>query len=94
MQFQELPWRVAKPTDPTYSTYRSQYSLGTAESPSATPAPLNNLVPRECRSVIKHMLDPDDALADKWMAGIKVCKEGEVNDHAHTTAGLEIVKGV
>jgi len=48
------------------------------------------------------MLDPDpktrwsidDALADKWMAGIKVCKEGEINDHAHTTAGLEIVRGV
>lgn len=102
MQFQELPWRVAKNTDPTYNTYRSQYTLGTAESPSATPAPLNNLVPRECRGVIKHMLDPDpktrwsidDALADKWMMGIKVCKEGELADHAHTTAGLEIVKGV
>jgi protein-serine/threonine kinase len=102
MQFQELPWRVAKNTDPTYNTYRSQYTLGTAESPSATPAPLNNLVPRECRSVIKHMLDPDpktrwsidDALADKWMMGIKVCKEGEIADHAHTTAGLDIVRGV
>ena len=100
MQFQELPWRVAKNTDPTYNTYRSQYSFGTAESATATPAPLNNLVPRECRNVIKHMLDPDpntrwsidEALQDKWMKSITVCKEGEVNDHAHTTAGLDIVK--
>lgn len=100
MQFQELPWRVAKNSDPTYNTYRSQYGFGTQESASATPAPLNNLVPRECRNVIKHMLDPDpktrwsidEALQDKWMKSITVCKEGEVNDHAHTTAGLEIVK--
>lgn len=100
MQFQELPWRVAKNTDPSYNTYRSQYGFGTTESSTATPAPLNNLVPRECRNVIKHMLDPDpktrwsidEALQDKWMKSITVCKEGEVNDHAHTTAGLDIVK--
>lgn len=100
MQFQELPWRVAKNTDPTYNTYRSQYGIGTTESASATPPPLNNLIPRECRNMIKHMLDPDpktrwsidEALQDKWMKSITVCKEGEVNDHAHTTAGLDIVK--
>lgn len=100
MQFQELPWRVAKNTDPTYNTYRSQYGTGTTESATATPPPLNNLVPRECRNVVKHMLDPDpktrwsvdEALQDKWMKSITVCKEGEVNDHAHTTAGLDIVK--
>lgn len=100
MQFQELPWRVAKNTDPTYNSYRSQYGFGTTESATATPPPLNNLMPRECRNVIKHMLDPDpqtrwsidQALNDKWIKSITVCKEGEVNDHAHTTAGLDIVK--
>lgn len=106
MQFQELPWRVAKPTDPTFSTYLSAYSPnpntigGTLPGPHPTPAPLNNLVPRECRTVVKHMLDPDpktrwnidEVLKDKWLASVKVCKEGEVNDHTHTTAGLDVVK--
>lgn len=107
MQFQELPWRVAKPTDSTFSAYAQAYkpnpdTIGGSlpGASSSTPAPLNNLVPRECRTVIKHMLDPDpktrwnidDALKDKWLASINVCVEGEVNDHVHTTAGLDVVK--
>lgn len=54
MHFQELPWRVAKPSDPSYGPYLQMY----AASQSA-PAPLSNLVPRECRQIIKRMLDPD-----------------------------------
>lgn len=106
MQFQELPWRVAKPTDSTYSAYVSAYSPnpntigGSMPGPHPTPPPLNNLVPRECRTVIKHMLDPDpktrwtidEALKDKWLESVNVCKEGEVNDHTHVTAGLDVVK--
>lgn len=110
MQFQELPWRVAKPTDPTFSAYLAAYapnpntiggSLAAASGqPHPTPPPLNNLVPRECRTVIKHMLDPDpktrwgvdEALKDKWFASVQVCREGEVNDHAHVSAGMEVVK--
>lgn len=110
MQFQELPWRVAKHSDTTFAAYIAAYSpnpntIGGAAAaasgaPHPTPPPLNNLVPRECRSVIKHMLDPDpktrwgieEVLKDKWLAGVQVCKEGEVNDHTHVAAGLEVVK--
>lgn len=46
------------------------------------------------------MLDPDpktrytveEALKDKWLAGIQVCEEGKENNHSHTSAGMEIVK--
>lgn len=106
MQFQELPWRVAKPTDTTFSQYLAAYKPnpdtigGSVAGPHPTPPPLNNLVPRECRTVIKHMLDPDpktrwnidEVLKDKWLASVRVCKEGEVNDHVHVTAGLDVVK--
>ncbi|OCF54456.1 HAL protein kinase [Kwoniella mangroviensis CBS 10435] len=100
MQFQELPWRVAKTTDPTFATYLSTYKGdGTTEKPP-TPAPLNNLIPRECRNVVKHMLDPDpktrwsvdEALKDKWLASVEVCVEGQKNSHTHTSAGMDVVK--
>ncbi|ADV22924.1 HAL protein kinase [Cryptococcus gattii E566] len=105
MQFQELPWRVAKPSDPTFAAYMQQYkpqhfvdASGGAHHP--TPPPLNNLIPRECRSVIKHMLDPDpktrwsveEALKDKWLRSVEVCQEGQENSHKHTTAGMDIVR--
>jgi protein-serine/threonine kinase len=102
MQFQELPWRVAKQADPTFATYAAMWHAKTdSGAPShSTPPPLNNLVPRECRSVIKHMLNPDpktrwgidEALKDKWLAGVQVCVEGEVNNHSHTSTGMDIVK--
>lgn len=102
MQFQELPWRVAKPSDPTFAQYLAMWHHKTdSGAPShSTPPPLNNLVPRECRHVIKHMLDPDpktrwsidEALKDKWLASVPVCEEGEHANHTHTTAGMEIVK--
>jgi protein-serine/threonine kinase len=74
MHFQELPWRVAKPSDPSYGPYLQLYAG------SASPSPLSNLVPRECRSIIKKMLDPDpktrattdQIMADPWFAAIKV----------------------
>ncbi|KIS00047.1 HAL protein kinase [Cryptococcus deuterogattii 2001/935-1] len=105
MQFQELPWRVAKPSDPTFAAYMQQYkpqhfmdASGGVHHP--TPPPLNNLIPRECRSVIKHMLDPDpktrwsveEALKDKWLRSVEVCQEGQENSHKHTTAGMDIVR--
>ncbi|GAA5844795.1 hypothetical protein JCM11251_002281 [Rhodosporidiobolus azoricus] len=54
MHFQELPWRVAKHSDPSFGPYAQAYKTS-----SSTPPPLSNLVPRECRSVIRRMLDPD-----------------------------------
>ncbi|CEQ40019.1 SPOSA6832_01594, partial [Sporobolomyces salmonicolor] len=75
MHFQELPWRVAKPSDPSFGPYLQLYSTS-----SSTPAPLSNLVPRECRSIIRRMLDPDpktratteQIIADPWFAKIEV----------------------
>jgi protein-serine/threonine kinase len=102
MQFQELPWRVAKSSDSTFATYAQQYlAKGEPGTHQPTPAPINNLIPRECRCVIKHMLDPDpktrwgvdEALKDKWLAGVEVCVEGEHFGHSHTSAGMvSIVK--
>lgn len=103
MQFQELPWRVAKSTDSSFSAYLHAYhpkhALAEGER-HPTPPPLNNLAPRECRTVIKHMLDPDprtrwsidEALKDKWLQSIELCVEGQVNTHSHTSAGMDIVK--
>ncbi|BGP18299.1 hypothetical protein JCM10213_008472 [Rhodosporidiobolus nylandii] len=54
LTFQELPWRVAKASDPSFGPYCQAY-----RESSATPSPLNNIVPRECRSLIRRMLDPD-----------------------------------
>ncbi|KAK8843388.1 hypothetical protein IAR55_007045 [Kwoniella newhampshirensis] len=110
MQFQELPWRVAKAADSTFAMYLQQYRPQVPATPAEggpqpathhpTPAPLNNLVPRECRNVMKHMLDPDpktrwsveEALKDKWLMGVEVCVEGKESGHKHTTAGMDIVK--
>lgn len=92
---------MAKSSDSTFATYLQQYYPKVepgAHQP--TPAPLNNLVPRECRNVIKHMLNPDpktrwgvdEVLKDKWLTGVEVCVEGEENHHTHTSAGMDIVK--
>ncbi|GAA5934310.1 uncharacterized protein JCM15063_004536 [Sporobolomyces koalae] len=75
MHFQELPWRVAKQSDPSFGPYVQLYSTS-----SSTPPPLSNLVPRECRSIIRRMLDPDPKtrattetiLNDPWFSKIEV----------------------
>lgn len=69
---QELPWRVAKPTDPSFAVFLQSYS-------SASPTPLTNLQ-RESRAMVKRMLSPepehrpqvDDILADAWVKGLEV----------------------
>lgn len=74
MNFQELPWRLAKPSDPSFGPYLQSYSS------TLSPAPLGNLVPRECRAVIKKMLEPDpkkrvgvmEILAEDWVRKIEV----------------------
>ncbi|GAA6050610.1 hypothetical protein JCM3770_001487 [Rhodotorula araucariae] len=73
--FQELPWRVAKRDDGSFGPYAQLYKTSTS-----TPPPLSNLVPRECRSVIRRMLNPDPAarltvdevLADPWVASLAI----------------------
>lgn len=78
MVLQELPWGIARRTDRSFATYLSAYAsnvdVGHAH---AVPAPLNNL-PRECRSLVKRMLDPDprerwgvdECLKDPFVVGI------------------------
>ncbi|BGP41908.1 hypothetical protein JCM10449v2_005903 [Rhodotorula kratochvilovae] len=73
--FSELPWRVAKKDDPSFKPYAELYRTS-----SSTPPPLSNIVPRECRAVIRRMLNPDPAqratidevLADPWVADIPI----------------------
>lgn len=75
MTYQELPWRVAKSSDPSFGPYLHAYRTS-----SSTPPPVSNIVPREARSLIRRMLDPDprtrlttDAIiADAWFAAIEV----------------------
>ena len=72
MQCQELPWRVAKMSDPTFQEFVHSY-LG-----SAMPRPLPNLSPRECRPLLKKMLCPDpkmrcmtdEVVKDPWFAQV------------------------
>ncbi|SGY25426.1 BQ5605_C018g08613 [Microbotryum silenes-dioicae] len=74
MHFQELPWRVAKPSDPSFGPYMQMYGG------QSTPPPLSNLVPRECRNIIRRMLDPDpktrattdQIISDPWFDQIKI----------------------
>ncbi|POY69992.1 hypothetical protein BMF94_7036 [Rhodotorula taiwanensis] len=75
MTYQELPWRVAKQNDPSFGSYAQLYKTS-----SSTPPPVSNIVPRECRSVIRRMLNPDpkyrlttdEVIADPWFASIEV----------------------
>ncbi|GAK68544.1 pkinase-domain-containing protein [Moesziomyces antarcticus] len=88
MQFQELPWRVAKMSDPTFKEYVQSYAT------SPAPSPLSNLSPRECRPLLKKMLCPDpkgrwtmdEVLKDSWLVSVPVCEEGRQNDHTHSAA--------
>ncbi|PWN41754.1 Pkinase-domain-containing protein [Ceraceosorus guamensis] len=87
MQFQELPWRVAKMSDPTFKDFVHGYHG------SSAPAPLSNLSPRECRPLLKKMLCPDpkgrlfteDILKDPWFVSVQLCENGTAADgHKHT----------
>lgn len=88
MQFQELPWRVAKMSDPTFKEYVQSYTT------SPAPSPLSNLSPRECRPLLKKMLCPDpkgrwtmdEVLKDPWLVSVPICEEGRQNDHTHSSA--------
>lgn len=72
MQCSELPWRVAKMSDPAFQEFVHSY-LGTP-----VPSPLPNLTPRECRPLLKKMLCPDpkmrcmtdEILKDSWLSQV------------------------
>ncbi|KAJ9126810.1 hypothetical protein QFC24_001843 [Naganishia onofrii] len=87
MQFQEIPWRMAKnPSDSSYALFVQTYPH------SSAPQPLHNLMPKECHAVIKRMLSPDpklrpgieEILNDPWIQSIEVCQDGKaINGHKH-----------
>ncbi|KAJ1309720.1 hypothetical protein OPQ81_006485 [Rhizoctonia solani] len=68
LHFQELPWRVAQPSDPLFQAYvtacnaKPAPSVG-SNSPAPTQPPLpttiSNLSPRACRPLLRRMLDPN-----------------------------------
>ncbi|KAA1138216.1 serine/threonine-protein kinase HAL4/sat4 [Puccinia graminis f. sp. tritici] len=70
---QELPWRVAKKSDPSFMSFFESYDS------SLTPTPLINLI-KDSRKIIKKMLKPepegrvqiDEVLNDEWVAGLQV----------------------
>ncbi|KDN53519.1 Pkinase-domain-containing protein [Tilletiaria anomala UBC 951] len=86
MQFQELPWRVAKMSDPTFKEFVHSYHSSNA------PSPLSNLSPRDCRPLLKKMLCPDpkqrwgteEILKDPWFASVSVCGIDLATDHKHS----------
>ncbi|KIJ32091.1 hypothetical protein M422DRAFT_131002, partial [Sphaerobolus stellatus SS14] len=77
LHFQELPWRVAQASDPLYAAY----AAACASASTNTPPTINNLSPRNCRPLLRRMLEPDpkkrctieQAVADAWVIGIEVC---------------------
>lgn len=85
MQFQELPWRVAKMSDPTFKEFVHSYHG------SSAPSPLSNLSPRECRPLLKKMLCPDpkgrwgleEILKDPWLMSVPLCENGVSDHHKH-----------
>jgi len=71
LHFQELPWRVAQPSDPLFQAYVAACSAKPAQpagsnSPVPTQAPLpatiSNLSPRACRPLLRRMLEPNPKL--------------------------------
>lgn len=92
LHFQELPWRVAQPSDPLYAAYTA--ACITTSSAVTCPATINNLSPRACRSLLRKMLDPDpktrclieDAVAHNWIQGVEICTEVQSPSHVHVHA--------
>ncbi|KAI5991099.1 Pkinase-domain-containing protein [Pisolithus orientalis] len=88
LHFQEMPWRVAQMSDNLYAAY--------ANACIAHPT-INNLSPKQCRSLIRRMLEPDpkkraaieDAMAHPWVESIEVCHLVEKPKHMHTYAIMQ-----
>ena len=90
LHFQEMPWRVAQMTDPMYANYAGACtSMNTATA--ATPPTIANLSPKQCRPLIRAMLEPNPKLrwtteqimAHQWVESIEVCHIMEKPSHVH-----------
>ncbi len=97
LHFSELPWRSAQPSDTLFAAYSSACSSSAAYIASCPPT-INNLNPRQCRPVLRKMLEPDpgkrltieQVMKETWVLKIEVCVDG-VNGsvdlgHAHSCA--------
>ncbi|KAH7340930.1 kinase-like domain-containing protein [Rhizoctonia solani] len=71
LHFQELPWRVAQPSDSLFQAYvtacnaKPAPSVGSnspAPAQAALPSTISNLSPRGCRPLLRRMLDPNPKL--------------------------------
>jgi len=89
LHFQELPWTVAQPTDHLFAAY-----VSACQTQSSCPPTINNLSPRQCRPVIRRMLEPnpkqraliDELIAHPWVTGIEVCHTSTKPSHVHVNA--------
>lgn len=87
MHFHEIPWRMAQMSDPLYAAY----AQACAHSATSCPATISALKPRECRPLIRKMLEPDpkqralidDVVKHPWVQSIEMCASGQPTKHAH-----------
>ena len=93
LHFQELPWRIAQFSDALYAAY-AQACASTSAAQSACPPTINNLSPRECRPLLRKMLEPDPKLrwtideivAFPWIQKVEVCHSVPQPKHIHVCA--------
>ena len=85
-----MPWRVAQTSDSLYAAYvNACNSSNTAIA--ATPPTIANLSPKQCRSLIRSMLEPNPKLrwtterimAHPWIQGIEICYATDKPKHLH-----------
>jgi len=93
LHFQELPWRVAQPTDRLFAAYVAACN---SKNPAEAECPetINNLSPRACRPLLRKMLEPnpqkriliEEVMADPWIQQIEVCTLVNKPRHIHVNA--------
>lgn len=93
LHFQELPWRVAQLSDNLFAAYvNATQSKNPAEA--ACPPTIDNLSPRECRPLLRRMLEPrpekriliEEIMKDAWIKSIEVCTLVAEPRHIHVHA--------
>lgn len=90
LHFQEMPWRVAQTSDSLYAAYANACNSSNA-AVAATPPTIANLSPKQCRPLIRAMLEPnpksrwttEQIMEHPWMQGIEVCHLMEKPKHVH-----------
>lgn len=90
LHFQEMPWRVAQTSDSLYTAYVNACNSSNPGI-AATPSTIANLSPKQCRPLIRAMLEPnpksrwttEQIMAHPWIQGIEVCHLMESPNHVH-----------